>query len=48
MFVSPEWMRCPPDYLPMQATVGGSLSHLARTCQLLWCIWHLLRVEVDF
>lgn len=45
---SPEWKRCPPDYLPRQATVVGSPFHLAQTCQLLGYIWHQLLVEADF
>lgn len=45
---SPEWKRCPPDYLPKQATVVGSPFHLAQTCQLLGYIWHQLLVEADF
>lgn len=45
--VSPEWMRCPPGYLPGQATAGGSPAHPAQTCQLLGCIWHPQRGEAD-
>ena len=45
--VSQEWMRCPPGYLPVRATAGGSPVHPAQTCRLLWCIWHPRRGEAD-